>query len=84
MKVTSFLHLKLVDLLNGQCLVLDGQQRLQSMFIGLLGSYDGREHFLEILCGEVSANSFGCAVNISASSRLQPVRIITSRWSGTF
>src|SRR4051812_11139668 len=25
-----------------KCLVLDGQQRLQSLFIGLRGSYDGR------------------------------------------
>src|SRR5436190_17532000 len=26
-----------------KCLVLDGQQRLQSLYIGLKGSYDGRE-----------------------------------------
>jgi uncharacterized protein with ParB-like and HNH nuclease domain len=26
-----------------KCLVLDGQQRLQSLFIGLKGSYEGRE-----------------------------------------
>lgn len=36
-------------------LVLDGQQRLQSLFIGLKGSYDGRELFLDILSGEVAA-----------------------------
>jgi len=38
-----------------KCLVLDGQQRLQSLFIGLKGSYDGRELFLDILSGEVAA-----------------------------
>jgi uncharacterized protein with ParB-like and HNH nuclease domain len=38
-----------------KCLVLDGQQRLQSLFIGLCGSYEGRELFLDILSGEVSA-----------------------------
>ena len=36
-------------------LVLDGQQRLQSLFIGLLGSYDGRELYFDILSGEVAA-----------------------------
>ncbi len=42
---------------NGKkkCLVLDGQQRLQSLFIGLCGSYEGRELFLDILSGAVSA-----------------------------
>ena len=46
-----------------KCLVLDGQQRLQSLFIGLCGSYEGRELFLDILSGEVSAPDdvkFGC------------------------
>ncbi|WP_024338926.1 GmrSD restriction endonuclease domain-containing protein [Bradyrhizobium japonicum] len=38
-----------------KCLVLDGQQRLQSLFIGLKGSYEGRELFLNILSGEVGA-----------------------------
>jgi len=38
-----------------KCLVLDGQQRLQSLFIGLKGSYDGRELYLDILSGEVAA-----------------------------
>src|ERR1700678_156403 len=38
-----------------KCLVLDGQQRLQSLFIGLKGSYEGRELFLNILSGEVAA-----------------------------
>jgi hypothetical protein len=36
-------------------LVLDGQQRLQSLFIGLKGSYEGRELFLDILSGEIAA-----------------------------
>ncbi|MBA3017474.1 MAG: DUF262 domain-containing HNH endonuclease family protein [Proteobacteria bacterium] len=38
-----------------KCLVLDGQQRLQSLFIGLRGSYDGKELFLNILSGELAA-----------------------------
>src|ERR1700751_4584148 len=38
-----------------KCLVLDGQQRLQSLFIGLKGIYEGRELFLDILSGEVAA-----------------------------
>ena len=38
-----------------KCLVLDGQQRLQSLYIGLKGSYEGRELYLEILSGEVAA-----------------------------
>ena len=38
-----------------KCLVLDGQQRLQSLFIGLRGSYDGKELYLDILSGELAA-----------------------------
>src|SRR5262249_27321134 len=38
-----------------KCLVLDGQQRLQSLYIGLRGSYQGRELYLDILSGEVAA-----------------------------
>jgi uncharacterized protein with ParB-like and HNH nuclease domain len=38
-----------------KCLVLDGQQRLQSLFIGLCGSFEGRELFIDILSGEVAA-----------------------------
>jgi hypothetical protein len=38
-----------------KCLVLDGQQRLQSLFIGLKGSYAGKEMYLDILSGEVAA-----------------------------
>lgn len=42
---------------NGKkkCLVLDGQQRLQSLFIGLCGSYEGRELYFNILSGEIAA-----------------------------
>lgn len=52
--------LKLVDFYvpeddKKKCLVLDGQQRLQSLFIGLCGSYEGRELCFDILSGEVSA-----------------------------
>jgi uncharacterized protein with ParB-like and HNH nuclease domain len=35
-------------------LVLDGQQRLQSLFIGLKGSHCGRELFMNILSGDES------------------------------
>lgn len=38
-----------------KCLVLDGQQRLQSLFIALVGSFEGRELFLDILSGELAA-----------------------------
>ncbi len=38
-----------------KCLVLDGQQRLQSLYIGLCGSYDGKELFFDILSGELAA-----------------------------
>lgn len=36
-------------------LVLDGQQRLQSLFIGLRGSYEGKELYFDILSGELAA-----------------------------
>jgi hypothetical protein len=38
-----------------KCLVLDGQQRLQSLYIGLCGSYEGHELYLDILSGDVAA-----------------------------
>jgi uncharacterized protein with ParB-like and HNH nuclease domain len=38
-----------------KCLVLDGQQRLQTLFIGLCGSYEGRELYLDVLSGDVAA-----------------------------
>jgi hypothetical protein len=36
-------------------LVLDGQQRLQSLFIGLIGSYDKKELCINILSGDLYA-----------------------------
>lgn len=36
-------------------LVLDGQQRLQSLFIGLRGSYEGKEMFFNVLSGDLVA-----------------------------
>lgn len=38
-----------------KCLVLDGQQRLQSLFIGLRGSYEKKELFFDILSGDIVA-----------------------------
>lgn len=38
-----------------KCVVLDGQQRLQSLFIGLCGSYEGRELHIDILSGDLAA-----------------------------
>lgn len=38
-----------------KCLVLDGQQRLQSLFIGLHGSFEGRELYFNLLSGDVAA-----------------------------
>jgi uncharacterized protein with ParB-like and HNH nuclease domain len=36
-------------------LVLDGQQRLQSLFIGLHGSFEGKELCLDMLSGDIAA-----------------------------
>lgn len=38
-------------------LVLDGQQRLQSLYIALYGNYDGKSLYLNILSGEENDNS---------------------------
>jgi len=38
-----------------KCLILDGQQRLQSLFIGLCGSFEGKELCFNILSGDVAA-----------------------------
>jgi hypothetical protein len=46
---------KVPDDENKKCLILDGQQRLQSLFIGLKGSYNDKELYLDILSGEVAA-----------------------------
>lgn len=40
---------------NVKMLVLDGQQRLQSLFIGLKGSYNKKELYLNILSGDLKA-----------------------------
>ena len=34
-------------------LVLDGQQRMQSLFIGLKGSYNGRKLYFNVLSGDL-------------------------------
>ena len=36
-------------------LVLDGQQRLQSLYIGLRGSYEGKELYFDVLSGDLVA-----------------------------
>lgn len=36
-------------------LVLDGQQRLQSLYIGLKGSYEGKELYFDVLSGDLVA-----------------------------
>lgn len=40
---------------KGKLLVLDGQQRLQSFFIGLKGSYEKKELYFDILSGDLVA-----------------------------
>jgi len=40
---------------HSKMMVLDGQQRLQSLFIGLKGSYGGRELYFNVLSGAVVA-----------------------------
>ncbi|MBP6872707.1 MAG: DUF262 domain-containing protein [Bacteroidales bacterium] len=52
--------LKLIDFYvpenrKPKMLVLDGQQRLQSLFIGLKGSYNGQELYMDILSGDQKA-----------------------------
>lgn len=39
------------DHARSKCMVLDGQQRLQSLFVGLRGSYDGKELYFDVLSG---------------------------------
>ena len=50
-------QLKIIDFYNPpddkqKLLVLDGQQRLQSFFIALKGSYEGKELHIDILSGD--------------------------------
>lgn len=40
---------------RAKMLVLDGQQRMQSLFIGLKGSYNGKELFFNVLSGDKKA-----------------------------
>lgn len=40
---------------RSKMMVLDGQQRLQSLFIGLRGSYEGKELYLDITSGQADA-----------------------------
>lgn len=40
---------------NQKLLVLDGQQRLQSLFIGLRGSYERKELYFNVLSGDLAA-----------------------------
>lgn len=40
---------------RAKMMVLDGQQRLQSLFIGLKGSYEGKELYLDVMSGSVAA-----------------------------
>lgn len=51
LKITDF-YVPLTE--NTKMLVLDGQQRIQSLFIGLTGSYNGRELYLNILSGDLT------------------------------
>jgi hypothetical protein len=40
---------------RAKMMVLDGQQRLQSLFIGLKGSYEGKELYFDVMSGSVAA-----------------------------
>jgi uncharacterized protein with ParB-like and HNH nuclease domain len=48
---TNFTGLYVLGNNNCKLLVLDGQQRLQSLFIGLEGDYNGKELYFDILSG---------------------------------
>ncbi len=52
LKLTNF-HVP--DNTRSKMMVLDGQQRLQSLFIGLRGSYFGRELYFDLLSGVMAA-----------------------------
>lgn len=43
------------DNTRSKMMVLDGQQRLQSLFIGLRGSYEGHELYFDVLSGGAAA-----------------------------
>lgn len=48
-------HYYVPDNTKAKMMVLDGQQRLQSLFIGLKGSYEGKELYFHILSGDLAA-----------------------------
>lgn len=52
---TNFIDLYQPENNNRKLLVLDGQQRLQSLFIGLCGSYNEKELYFDILSGSSRA-----------------------------
>lgn len=52
LKLTNFY---VPDNTRSKMMVLDGQQRLQSLFIGLRGSYFGRELYFDVLSGVMAA-----------------------------
>lgn len=47
-----FIDFYVPDNEDNKLLVLDGQQRLQSLFIGLCGSYNGKELYFNVLSGQ--------------------------------
>ena len=49
---------------RAKLLVLDGQQRLQSLFIGLKGSYEKRELYFDVLSGDSSHRRISLQVQI--------------------
>jgi hypothetical protein len=51
-KLSSFF---VPDNSKSKLMVLDGQQRLQGLFIGLRGSYEGKELFFDVLSGTTMA-----------------------------
>ncbi len=48
-------HYSIPENTQTKLLVLDGQQRLQSLYIGLKGSYEKKELFFNVLSGNLSA-----------------------------
>ena len=57
-KLTDY---RVPDNTRSKMMVLDGQQRLQSLFIGLKGSYSGRELYFDVLSGGDMAAQIGRA-----------------------
>lgn len=37
---------------KARCVVLDGQQRLQSLYVAIYGAYEGKELYFNLLCGQ--------------------------------